>query len=129
MKSEAGKHCYSPTISTLHPSTSPPCKMMESIINDLNASEEEVNQTQPRATCVIGSTVKAVADLPIQPASIGTPVRVADRPATENRPVEKEIDGEVFGMRLRYLRHNLWTPDADPLLTAAEWTLLADPLP
>jgi len=98
-------------------------------INDLNASEEEVNQTQPRATCVIGSTVKAVADLPIQPASIGTPVRVADRLATENHPVEKGIDGEVFGMRPRYLRHNLWMPDADPLLTAAEWTLLADPLP
>jgi len=36
---------------------------------------------------------------------------------------------QVFGMRPRYLRHNLWTPDADTLVTAAEWTLLAEALP
>jgi hypothetical protein len=32
-------------------------------------------------------------------------------------------------MKPRYLRHNLWSPDADPKVTAADWTVIAKPLP
>ena len=88
-----------------------------------------VNQTLPRMMCVIDSTTKEVVDSPIRRASISTLVKDVDRPIMESHHVARVIDEEVFVMRPRYLQHNLWTPDADPLLTAAEWTLLADPLP
>jgi len=52
-----------------------------------------------------------------------------DRLVTEREPVESEIEGEVFGMKPKYLQYNLWTPDADPLKTVVEWTLLALLLP
>jgi hypothetical protein len=35
----------------------------------------------------------------------------------------------VLGFRPKYLHHNLWTPDSNPKLSAAEWTLTAQPLP
>ena len=38
----------------------------------------------------------------------------------------KEI--EAMGMRPKYLRHNLWAPDANPSVTVAEWTETALPL-
>lgn len=34
-----------------------------------------------------------------------------------------------FGLRPKYLRYNLWSPEADPSVTAAKWTLTALPLP
>jgi hypothetical protein len=44
-------------------------------------------------------------------------------------PAIRQSEEDVFGLRPKYLRHNLWTPDSDPKLTAAAWTLTARPLP
>jgi len=52
-----------------------------------------------------------------------------DKQVMERHLVEKEVEGEVFGMRPRYLRYNLWSPDADPMIMVVEWTLSALPLP
>jgi len=46
----------------------------------------------------------------------------------EKPPVGRTRE-ETFGMRPRYLQYNLWSPSADPMVTAAEWTLSARPLP
>ena len=48
---------------------------------------------------------------------------------TESPAVRKGSEEEIFGLRPRYLRHNLWTPDTDPKLVAAVWTHTARPLP
>jgi hypothetical protein len=50
-------------------------------------------------------------------------------PVMARHPVKKEIEGEALGLRPKYLRHNLWTPDSDPKLTIALWTHTALPLP
>jgi hypothetical protein len=47
----------------------------------------------------------------------------------ENLHVERGIEGVEFGMKPRYLRYNLWSPDADPKTTAVDWTLSAKALP
>ena len=35
----------------------------------------------------------------------------------------------ILGLKPKYLRHNLWSPDAEPKVVAAEWTETAAPLP
>jgi len=78
---------------------------------------------------VINSTANWGVVSPIWPASIVIPAKGADKQVMERHLVEKEVEGEVFGMRPRYLCHNLWSPDADPMITAVEWTLSALLLP
>ena len=129
MKSEVDKHCCSLTINISHPFTSPPCKTMGLSINEPNSLAEEVNQTCPKATYAIDSTVMADVDLPNQPASTDTPAKGVVKPGMERHHVVKEFEKEDFGMWPKYLPHNLWTTDADLMVTAAEWTLLVDPLP
>jgi len=47
-----------------------------------------------------------------------------------NQPAEKVIETEEeLGMRPRYMQYNLWAPEADPMVTAAKWTITAKPLP
>jgi len=129
MRLEVVKHCYSLITNVSPCSMSPPCKMMESNISKSENLEVEENQTHPRTMCVIDSTVKPVVDLLIQPVNINILAKGADKPVMENWCAVKEIEGKMFGMRPRYLHHNLWAPDADPLTTAAEWMLLVEPLP
>jgi hypothetical protein len=47
----------------------------------------------------------------------------------ESPHVERGVEENDFGMKPRYLRHNLWTPDADPKVTAADWSVTAKALP
>ena len=49
---------------------------------------------------------------------------MGSQPAT--RETEKK---EELGLRPRYLRYNLWAPEADPRITAAEWMCHARALP
>jgi len=65
----------------------------------------------------------------IQHVNIDMPAKDVDRQVMEREPVGKVIEEEKFGMRPRYLQYNLWTPDPDPMITAAEWTLSAQLLP
>jgi len=78
---------------------------------------------------VIHSTINWDVVSLIQPASTIIPAKGVDKQVMERHLVEKEVEGEVFGMRPRYLRHNLWSPDADPMIMVVEWTLSALPLP
>jgi len=49
--------------------------------------------------------------------------------AMESELVEKSLEHEVLGLRPRYLCYNLWTLDANLMITAVEWTLLVKLLP
>jgi len=59
-KSEAGKHCCSPIISTSPLSMLLPCRTMESSSSVLKDLEVEENQAQPRTMCATDSTVRRV---------------------------------------------------------------------
>ena len=128
-KLEEVKPCCLPIINTSPLFTPPRCKMMASSTIGVGEEEEVGNQEMPRVKCASGSTAKMVAGLRSQHVNINIPANPAVKPVTENLPVERGIEDQIFGMRPRYLRHNLWTPDSDPKMTAADWTLIAQPLP
>ena len=128
-KSEEVKPFCSLTINTSRRSMSPPCRMMESNISGPNVSLEETIRARPKVMFATDSIVKEDVVLPTLPANTDILAKDVVKPVMGSQRVEKETEGEMFRMRPRYLRHNLWTPDADPLVTAAEWTLSADPLP
>lgn len=46
----------------------------------------------------------------------------------ESQTATRETDEEALGLMPKYLRHNLWAPDADVKITAAVWTQTARPL-
>jgi len=52
-----------------------------------------------------------------------------DRWVTEKQHVRRVDEGGEFGMRPKYLRHNLWSLSVDPMMSAAEWMLSASRLP
>jgi len=83
----------------------------------------------PNCMSVTNSIARFDAASPIQLASTIICARNVDKLVMEKHHVERKVEEEVFEMRPRYLRYNLWSPDADPMVTAAEWTLSALPLP
>lgn len=47
----------------------------------------------------------------------------------ENLHVESESREVVLGLKPKYLRQNLWSPEEESRMVAAEWTVNAEPLP
>ena len=128
-KLEVDKPCYLLTTTVSRPYMPQHCKMMESNIIEEDEEVEEANQGNQKAKFASGLTARTAVGLPSQHAGTNTPVNPVVKQDTENLPVEREIEDEPFGMRPRYLRHNLWTMDSDPKTTAADWTITAHPLP
>ena len=129
MRLVGAKPCCLPTTTSSHLCTPQRYKMTESSITKGEEEVAEVNQEKQKGKCVLGSTAKTVAGLPNPPVNFSIPVNRAVKPDTENLRVEKETEDVLFGMRPRYLRHNLWMMDTDPKITAADWTATARPLP
>ena len=129
MKSGAGRQYYSPTINSSPPSMQPRCRMMGSSTEEVEEEEVVDLLVNPRPKFVTGSTVLEDVALPNPPASISTTVRDVARQGMENLLVRKGTEDEIFGLRPRYLRHNLWSTESDPKITAAEWTCQAKALP
>lgn len=129
MKSAEGKHYYSPTITTSPHYTPPHSKMTES--NTIG--QEEVgkvdHQQSQRQKSVFGLTARKVADSQKQDVNTDMFAKDAEKQDMANCRVLKGIEGSEFGLRPRYLRHNLWNPDSNPKITVAEWTTTARPLP
>jgi hypothetical protein len=48
---------------------------------------------------------------------------------TESQPVlQKSISDATYGMKPKYLRHNIWKPETDFSPNSSDWTLTAEPL-
>ena len=128
-KSEGVKPCYLPTTIASHPYTPPPCKTTELNIIEVGEGVEEESQEKPKEKCVSGSTAKTAVGLRSQLASTNIPANHVVKLGTVSHLVERGIEEDPFGMRPRYLKHNLWMMDSDPKVTAADWTITARPLP
>ena len=128
-KLEEDKPYYSPTTTTSHPCMRPPCKTTELSIRGEGEVEEEAHQANRKQKSVLGSIVSEGADLPSWHASIDTIAGTVVKPVIANSPALRGNEEEVLGLRPRYLRHNLWTPDSDPKMTVAEWSCHARALP
>ena len=128
-KLEEVKPCYLPTTTASRPYTLPHCRMMGLSITRVGEVVEEGNQVKPKEKFVSGSTARMAVGLQSQPASTNIPVNYVAKQDTVNHHVEKGINEDPFGMQPRYLRHNIWTMDSDPKITAADWTVTAHPLP
>jgi hypothetical protein len=127
MKSGEVKPSYSLTTNISLPCTPPPCRTTGlNTIGDVE--EEEESQEARRMKFASVSTGRQDAASPIRPASINMPVWDAATQVTEEQPVPSQSEVEVFGIRPKYLRYNLWSLDSDPKLTVAEWTQRARPL-
>ena len=127
MKSEGDKLSCLPIISTSRHYMPQPCKMMAlSTIED--AVGEEVDKETKRTKSVSVSTVKEVVASQIQPANISTRVWDVEKPVMGELAVPEQSENVLFGMKPKYLRHNLWSLDSDPLMTTAGWTETARPL-
>ena len=82
-----------------------------------------------RKMSVGGSTVKTVVNSPKTSATTGIPARSVEKGEMGKRPAHQRGISEVTnGMRLRYLRYNIWDPDSDFSPNTADWTLTAKPL-
>ena len=92
------------------------------------AEEEGVGQETRKMKSVSVSTVKQDAASQTQPASINTRVWDVENLVMGELAVPEQSEGVVFGMKPKYLRHNLWSIDSDPLMTTAYWTETARPL-
>jgi hypothetical protein len=106
-----------------------PCKMTESNIIEAGNQGREVDQKDQRQKFAEGSTAKKDADFPTQDAGIAMPACPVERTDMENLRVGSEELEFKLGLKPKYLRHNLWSPDAESKLVAADWTETAEPLP
>jgi hypothetical protein len=66
---------------------------------------------------------------PKRPVNTSIHASRADKLDMGSPHVGRETEIIEFGMKPRYLRYNLWTPEADPRVTAADWTISANTLP
>ena len=128
-KSEEDKQYCSPTIITSPPFMQPRCRMMESSTEEAEEEEVEDLLVNQKPKFASGSTVLEGAALPSPHASSGMIVKDVAKRDMANHLVRKGIEEEVFGLKPRYLRHNLWSTESDPKVTAAEWTCQARALP
>ena len=128
-RSEEVKRCSSPTINTSRLSMPLPSRMMESstTIAGVQGKLAKLGNQDPKSVC--GSMVKPVVVSRIPLVNIDTHVSDAVKQGMVDLPVTKESEVLELGSSPKYLRYNLWAPDLDLKLTAAEWTLSADPLP
>lgn len=85
--------------------------------------EEEVRN--PRSA--LGTTARRVVGSHIQDVITCTPASCVEKEVMASTFVASE--DELFGMRPKYLRYNLWDEGCVPKMTVAEWTHTAHPLP
>ena len=85
--------------------------------------EEEVRN--PRSA--LGTTARPVVGSQIQDVNTCTPASCVEKEVMASTFVASE--DELFGMRPKYLRYNLWDEGCVPKMTVAEWTHTAHPLP
>jgi hypothetical protein len=129
MRSEVAKPCCSPIISSSPHFMPQPCKTTGSSIIGPEGVEREQALENQKQMCDSASTVKTVVVSPSQHANTNIRAWPVDKLVSADQPVEREIEHIALGMKPKYLHHNLWAPDSNPKLTAAEWTLTAHPLP
>jgi hypothetical protein len=127
MKWEEGKSSCSPTTSTSRLCMLPPCKTTESSTIGDDEGEEESQEARRMRSASVSTGRQGVAS-PTQPASTSMPVWDVATRVMEGPPVPSQSEAEIFGIRPKYLRYNLWSLDSDPKLTVAEWTKRARPL-
>jgi len=123
-----GKKSYSLTTSPSLPSMQRRCRMTELSTSKQKGLVVEDKPLQPSPISVIGSTVRVDVDSQTQDANIIMHAKAVAKQGMERGHVGGTTEEEMFGMRPRYLRYNLWTPNVDPMVTAAEWMLSARPL-
>ena len=76
-----------------------------------------------------GLTAKRDANFLTQDAGITMPVCPVERTDMGNQCAGSEELEFKLGLKPKYLRHNLWSPDSGSKLGAADWTETAEPLP
>jgi hypothetical protein len=89
-------------------------------------SAEGADRVGTKAKHVIASTAKRVAGSLSRPAATNILVRPVEK--LDMGEMRAKTVTEAMGMRPKYLRHNLWAPEANPSVTVAEWTESALPL-
>ena len=91
--------------------------------------EVEINWKNPGLKFVADIMApQGVASL-TQDANINTSVSRVVRADMERRPVESENREDMLGLKLKYLRQNLWSLEAESKMIASVWTETAEPLP
>ena len=126
-KLEEDRLFCSPTINTSPHYMPLPCKTTAlSTIEDVE--EEGESQEARKMKSVFASMGKEVVGSQTQPANTCIPVWDVANQVTVEPGVPEESEGEVLGVRPKYLRYNLWSLNSDPKLTAASWTETALPL-
>ena len=82
-----------------------------------------------RKISVEGSTAKMGVDTQKKNVTIVTPARSVGRGIMGKHPVLQRNHSEVAnGLRLKYLRYNIWDPSSDFSPNTSDWTLTAEPL-
>jgi hypothetical protein len=94
-------------------------------------TDDQANHARPEAnqTCVTVSTPRTDALPQMLTANTDIPAKNARRAGTEETSAHSKSYAEILGARPRYLRYNLWYPDARVTPTIAEWSETAIPLP
>ena len=129
MRLEEGKLCCSPTTITSPRCTLPPSKTMESSTREEVGGEGVIPLESLKPTPVFISTALRDVASSSWPANTNTSVLGAGKRGMENQLASRRIEKGELGLVPRYLHYNLWTLEADPRVTVAEWTCHAKALP
>ena len=129
MKLEEDKRSSSLITTTSPLSMQPRCRTTELNTDEAKNLVKEDNQIILRPKSAIDSIVTLDAASPTWDASINTRACHVDRVVMEKSIVESESREDKLGLRPKYLRQFLWSPESEMRLTASEWTEIADPLP
>ena len=129
MKLEEGKQSSSLTTITSPLSMQPRCKTMELNIGEAKNLVREDDRMIQRPRSAIDSIVKSGVASPTRDASTDMLACPVGRAVMENLHVESEGQEEKLGLRPKYLRQFLWSPDSKMKMIASEWTEIAEPLP
>jgi len=84
----------------------------------------EAKVTRPATISTVSPGVSSLK----RAVSSSISARSAEREAMQGHSVPK-TEESVYGMRPRYLRHNVWDPNSEFSRTTADWTETAQPLP
>jgi hypothetical protein len=129
---KAGKSLSSP----IDPSTSDsiPLSLCQTELHPVlprALTDDRANHARPEANqmCVTVSTPRTDALPQMLTANTDIPARNARRAGTEETSAHSKSYADILGARPRYLRYNLWYPDARMTPTIAEWSETAIPLP
>ena len=129
MKSEGDSLSCSPTTNISPLCTQQHCKMMGLSTTREESQEEETDWRSQNLKSVEGLMAQQGVNSLIQDANTNTFASPVDSEDMGRRPVESERWEEKLGLKPKYLRHNLWSLEAESKMTAAEWTESAEPLP